>query len=139
MSLVEINWHPGRKELRGFGIAALVAGALISVLLYALKGLAIQWIVAIFAAGCAIFLSSLVSLKLTKAIYLGLILVTLPIGLVVSFLLLAAFYFLLISPLSLVFRLIGRDSLHRKFDARADSYWVTHRPPEDIERYFHQF
>ena len=139
MSLVEINWHPGRKELRGFGIAALVAGSLVSVLLYALKGLAIQWAAAIFAAGCVIFLGSLMSLKLTRTIYLGLILVTLPIGWVVSFLLLAAFYFLLITPLSLVFRLIGRDPLHRKFEPRADSYWVTHSPPEDVERYFHQF
>ena len=139
MSLLEINWHPGRKELRGFGIAALVAGALVSVLLYALKGLAIEWVAAIFAAGCAIFLSSLMSMKLTRAIYLGLVLVTLPIGWVVSFVLLAVFYFLLISPLSLVFRLIGRDPLHRKFDAGTDSYWVTHRSPEDLERYFHQF
>ncbi len=61
-----------------------------------------------------------------------------PIGFVVSFILLAAFYFLLLTPVALVFRLIGRDALGRRFDAVAPSYWVPHKPSEDMRRYFHQ-
>jgi hypothetical protein len=139
MSLIEINLHPSRKELRNFATIALIASAIISLLLYVLKGLAIQWVAIIFAAGFIIFISSLVSIKITRIIYLSLILVTFPIGYVVSFILLAAFYFLLLTPLGLFFRLIGRDSLCRKFDLNAKSYWLSRQSPKNLDSYFHQF
>ncbi len=139
MSFVEINWHPKRKQLQNFGKIALVATAVISLLLYLLKGMAIQWALIIFAVGLIIFLSSVISLRLTKGIYVILTAVTFPIGLVVSFTLLATFYFLLLAPLGLLFRLTGRDVLGRKFDSTAESYWQQRKPPESDEYYFHQF
>jgi len=139
MSLVEINWHPKRKQLRSFGKIALIIMAIISVLLYLLKGVAIPWVLAIFAVGFFIFLSSIVSLRLTRAIYVIMMAVTFPIGLVVGFTLLSAFYFLLLAPLGLLFRLTGRDVLGRKFDPTAKSYWQQRKPPESFEYYFHQF
>ncbi|MBW8041613.1 MAG: hypothetical protein FVQ85_16680 [Planctomycetes bacterium] len=139
MSLIEINWNPNHKELRKFGIISLIASVLIPLLLYVLKGLGIQWAVLIFVIGLIIFLSSMISFKVTRLIYLCLILVTMPIGLVVSFTLMAIFYFLLLTPLGLLFRLMGRDVLGRKFDSSTDSYWVIRRPPDSLDRYFHQF
>jgi hypothetical protein len=139
MSLIEINLHPSRKELRNFAAIALIASAIISLLLYVLKGLAVQWVAIIFAAGFIIFISSFVCLKITRIIYLSLILVTFPIGYVVSFILLAAFYFLLLTPLGLFFRLIGRDSLCRKFDLNAKSYWLSRQSPKNLDSYFHKF
>jgi hypothetical protein len=137
--MVEINWDPNPKELRYFGIIALIATALISLVLYLLKDLGIQWILIITGTGFTIFLCSLISGKLTRMIYIGLTLVTLPIGWVVSFLLLAIFYFLILTPLGLAFRLIGRDPLHRNFNSKAESYWLRRNPPNTIDRYFHQF
>ncbi len=139
MSLVEIDWNPKSKQLQSFGKIALVASAVISLLLYLLKGVAIQWVLIIFAFGFITFIISMISLKLTKMIYLGMTLVTLPIGWVVSFILLSAFYFLLLAPLGLIFRLIGRDPLCRKFDPNAKSYWLSRQPPKGPEQYFHQF
>ena len=139
MSLAEINWHPSRKELRTFAIIALIAAILIALLLWKFRGLGIQWAMVIFSLGMAILVSSLLSLRLTRVIYLGFILVTLPIGLLVSFLLLAIFYFGILTPLALMFRLIGRDTLHRKFDRDAESYWITHRQPDNLDRYYNQF
>jgi hypothetical protein len=139
MSLVEINWYPNRKQLQNFGIIALVASAIICLLLYLLKGIAIQWVLTIFAAGFIIFASSMISLRLTRMIYVCLVAVTFPIGLVVSFTLLMAFYFLLFTPLGFIFRLMGRDPLRRKFDPTAESYWLQRNPPENPERYFQQF
>lgn len=139
MSMVEINWNPRPKELHNFGIIALIATAVISLLLYLIKDLGTQWIVIITGIGFAIFLCSLISGKLTRMIYLGLTLVTLPIGWVVSFILLAIFYFLILTPLGFVFRLIGRDSLQRNFNSKAESYWLRRNPPNTIDRYFHQF
>jgi hypothetical protein len=139
MSFVEINWHPKQKQLQSFGKIALIATAVISLLLYVLKGTAIQWALIIFAVGLIIFLSSVISLRLTSWIYVVLTAVTFPIGLVVSFMLLATFYFLLLTPLGLLFRLTGRDVLGRKFDPSAESYWQQRKPPESAERYYHQF
>jgi hypothetical protein len=139
MSLIEVNWCPKQKELRNFAIIALIASLLIACLLYVLKGVKIQWAVIIIVAGFGIFLSSFVSPKLTRIIYLGLILVTFPIGWTISMILLTAIYFLLITPLGLFFRLLGRDSLCRKFDPAAKSYWLARRQPESLDRYFHQY
>jgi hypothetical protein len=139
MSLIEIDWNPKNKQLQNFGKIALAATFIISFLLYLLKGVAIQWVLIICAFGIIIFIISKISLKLTKLIYLGMILLTMPIGWVVSFILMAAFYFLLLAPLGLFFRLIGRDPLYRKFDPTAKSYWMSRRSPKGLEQYFHQF
>jgi hypothetical protein len=139
MSLIEINWYPKQKELRNFAIIALIASLLIATLLYVLKGVRIEWAIVIIAAGLGIFLSSFISLKLTRIIYLGLILATFPIGWAISMILLTAFYFLLITPLGLLFRLLGRDPLYRKSDSAAKSYWLPRREPDNLDRYFHQY
>lgn len=34
-----------------------------------------------------------------------------------------------IIPMALIFRLIGKDPLHRKFDAGAETYWIRRAPP----------
>jgi len=139
MSLIEIDWNPKSKQLRNFGKIALAATVIISLLLYLLKGIAIKWLLIIVAFGLMVFIISLISLKLTKVIYLGMILLTMPIGYAVSFIVLALFYYLLLAPLGLVFRLIGRDPLYRRFDPAAKSYWLARRPPKGLEQYFHQF
>ena len=139
MSLIEVNWNPSHKQLRNFGVVALIATPLISLLLYLIKGVLIYWISAILAVGVIIFLSSRISLRITKVFYLFLMTAAAPIGFVVSITLLAIFYFLLLMPLGLLFRLIGRDPLCRRFDPKVDSYWIVHRQPESLDRYFHQF
>ncbi len=139
MSLIEIDWNPKSKQLQNFGKIALAASVIISVLLYLLKGVAIQWLLIILAFGFLVFIISMISLKLTKIIYLGMILLTMPIGWVVSFIVLAAFYYLLLTPVGFIFRLVGRDPLYRRFDPAAKSYWMSRRPPKGLEQYFHQF
>lgn len=139
MSMIEINWNPKKKELRTFGIAALAAAALLSLLLYLLKHPAIHWIVIINSLGIIVFLCSLVSARVTRIIYLGMTLLTYPIGFAISFLILAAFYFLIITPVGFVFRLTGKDPLLRNFDHSAKSYWLKRQPPDKLERYYHQF
>ncbi len=139
MFLTEINWHPSRKELRTFAIIALIAATIVALLLCRFKGLGIRWGTAIISLGAAILLSSFVSLRLTRLIYLGLTIATLPIGVLISFVLLAAFYFGIITPLAVIFRLIGRDPLHRTFERDAGSYWIAHRKTDNPDRYFDQF
>lgn len=139
MSLVSVNWNPSHKDLNGFRWISVIATLSIAVLLYTLKGVDVRWCAAIVAFGALIWLSGLVSLALTRYVYVALVAVTLPIGFVVSLILMSAFYFGLITPVGLIFRLIGRDVLCRKFDPKASSYWVPHQQTKKVERYFQQF
>ena len=137
--MVTINWNPDKKFLRTFGIIALLAAICIFFVLYLIKGLSFQISMIVFITGVIIFILSRVSLTVTRLIYLGLTLITLPIGLAVSFVVLAIFYFLILTPLALFFRLIGRDLLGLKFKTNAKSYWEKRSGTESVERYFHQF
>jgi len=139
MSLIDINFNPDKKKLRLFGIAALVAATVISLFLYQFKGLNLKWVVPVFTAGFVIFTLSLISVRLTRMIYIVLTAITMPVGIVVSFIVLTIFYFLLLVPLALVFRIAGRDPLCRKFEPGAKSYWQRRQRTEDSEHYFHQF
>ena len=139
MSLMEIEWHPTGRQLRVFGVSGLLASIVAAVVLLLAWGVALFWALLVLAAGAAIFLCSLISPRAARILYIGLTVVAMPIGMVVSLVLLAGFYFLLLTPLAIVFRLMGRDPLHRRFDPTAESYWVPHRPSETMERYFHQF
>jgi len=139
MALMEVEWHPSGRQLRVFGVSGLVASILAALVLVFIWGAAVFWALAAVVAGTGIFLCSLLSPTAARWLYIGLTLVAMPIGLVVSFVLLAAFYFLLLTPLALVFRLIGRDSLHRRYEPDVKSYWVDHKPSENMERYLHQF
>jgi len=139
MALMEIEWHPSGRQLRVFGISGLVASILAALILHFAWGVGGVWPWIVVAAGAGIFLCSLISQAATRLLYVGLTLVAMPIGFVVSYILLGAFYFLLLTPIALFFRLIGRDSLRRKYEPQAESYWVAHKPTENMERYLHQF
>lgn len=139
MALMEIEWHPSDRQLRVFGLSGLAASILAALILHFAWGLAAIWMLAVVMAGAVIFLCSLISPAVARVLYIGLTLVAMPIGLVVSFVLLAAFYFLILTPLAMVFRLIGRDALCRRHEPDAESYWVAHKPNDNMERYLHQF
>lgn len=45
-----------------------------------------------------------------------------------AFLLVALVFFLVLSPVALVLRWLGRDTLGRRFLPGADSYWIARDP-----------
>ena len=139
MSLIETDWHPERKKVRGFGVTALIASVFVSFALYFLKGVGLEWVLVIFVAGAVIFAACLLSQRIGRVIYVGLIAVTMPIGLAVSFVVMALFYYFLLTPVGLVFRLTGRDILHRKFDPNAETYWRVRQRQRNLGSYFRQF
>jgi hypothetical protein len=139
MSLIEINFRPEKKQLRSFGIIALIACALIFAFLLLYKKVAFPLSAVPLFIGIIIFFSSLFSYRLTRLFYLALMFFALPFGLVISFLLMTAFYLLIITPMALLFRIIGRDALHRSFDKKEQTYWIAHKQCDSNERYFRQF
>lgn len=138
MAIIKTNWNPGTRDLRVFGIAALVLTALLSVLLYIFKDLPMGVACGIAGFGIFTFACSLVLPGIARLIYRVLMAITLPIGVVVSFLLMAVLYYLVITPLGMVFGVIGRDALRLRRSANAASYWVPRKRQRELKRYFHQ-
>ena len=145
--LVEINFNPDTKTLRQFGVIAFVGFGILAALAYYERllfsfglGEARMPVVTVFAAvGSIALLSSLVAPKANRILYVGLTLVAFPIGLVLSYVIMAALFFAVIGPIAVVFRLFGRDSMHRDYDPNASTYWQAAKPPRDKESYFHQY
>ena len=148
MALVNVNWNPDGKQLRMFGLAGLVAfgalGAWVffrqSLIGFELAGATARivayglWALAAFCG-----LAAAAAPKAVWPLYLLLTVVALPIGFVLSYVILAVLFFGIFTPMALFFRLIGRDVLCRKFDRAAETYWVRKDPTPETRRYFRQF
>lgn len=145
--MIEINLRPDERTLRHFGWIALCGFSLLAmtawfeVFLFAAGlGGARETVVGAFA-GLAGF-SAVASVFYPKAnlpIYLGLTLLSYPIGFVLSYVIMATLFYLVISPVGLFFRLTGRDPLNRRFDLEASTYWSDSRPRRSKDSYFRQF
>jgi len=139
MSVVQINRHPTLRQLRQFGwiwmafvtfFGAVAWFKLDSPVLA--RGL---WVAAIGVPvlGWAVP-------KFMRFVFLGMSYLAWPIGFVVSHLVLAGVYYLVLTPIGLLMRLFGYDSMKRTFDREATSYWVPRSPDEvDPKRHFRQF
>lgn len=145
--LVQLNLRPDVKQLRQFGLIALGAFAVIGGVILWRGGLFgldlgsaarpmayVLWALGVVSAGF-----SLVLPKANRPLFVVLALVAYPIGLVVSHVVLALLFFGILTPVALVFRLIGRDPLERRFEPERESYWVDVPEVSDTESYFRQF
>ena len=56
-----------------------------------------------------------------------------------GYLLLVIIFYLIVTPLGLVMRMLGRDPMQRKFDRSAASYWIERPQHDETARYFRQF
>ncbi len=147
MPLIEINRHPDPKQLRTFGLAGLVSFCLLAgwvlwrhsifeIHLGATAQTAVS--AALLAAGAACGVLAFAAPAALKPLFIGLSLVGAPIGLAVSFLVMAFLYYGLLTPIGLYFRLTGRDALERKFEPGRPTYWVEREPTPPLKQYFRQ-
>jgi hypothetical protein len=74
-----------------------------------------------------------------KPIFVGWMYASFPIGFVVSHIVIGVIFYLVITPIGLMMRLFGRDTMYRSFDREAATYWVSHDPGLDRARYLRQF
>lgn len=74
-----------------------------------------------------------------RLVYAGAMRVTFPIGYVVSRLVLAVLFFLVITPVGVAFRLAGRDCLWIARRPPGESYWQPKPAASDAASYLRQF
>lgn len=136
MSLVEIIWNPSDRQLRQFGLVALVALPLAG---WVWGGVGTGLFCATIAAGALAAVVGLVCPRLLKPLFLALSLAAAPIGLIVSELAMLLIFVVVFLPIGLVFRLLGRDPLARRLDRQAASYWEPKKPSAGPASYLRQW
>ncbi len=138
MTIADFNIKPSAKMLREFGIIALFGFGLVGALL-GLKWDAWTASYVLWALGAVSFVLAFVQPKLLLPLYVVLMVVAFPIGFVISNVILLALYFGLFTPFSMVFRLIGRDTMKRKFEPEAESYWIKRTGSTPASQRFKQY
>jgi len=60
-----------------------------------------------------------------RLLYVAVMTATLPIGYVLSHIVLGVVFYGLLTPIGLAMRAVGLDPMHRKIDRSAKSYWIA--------------
>ena len=147
MKMIELDFNPDARTLRQFGLIALVAFPLVSGICYWRGGLfGFDFGAATLAVSGGLLGLGLVAGLLAwlapgavRPLYVGLLCITAPIGFVLSYVILGVLFYLVITPLGLMLRLVRYDPLKREFEREAETYWVEVEPRASTESYFRQF
>ena len=99
-----------------------------------------QGVVTQVMAGAAILFGvpGLLVPTLIRPIYTGWMIAAFPIGWTVARLVLGIVFFLVVTPIAFVFRLMGRDALHRRRAAPA-TYWKDKPQASGLSDYLRQY
>jgi|CZKI01.1.fsa_nt_gi hypothetical protein len=136
MSLIRINRNPSGRQLLVFGVAWLV---LLGLFGWQTWPRGRHWAAeAAWALAALVPLAGLISRRFLRLVYLALSYATFPLGFVVSRVILALVYYLAVTPIGLTMRLFHYDPLSRRFDPKAQSYWIRRDGTKPPESYFQQ-
>ncbi len=136
--LIEIDSQPSSRQLYWFGFLLGV--------FWALAGGMVRWrldapgvAIVIWSAGGVLSVLYWAVPAWRRSIYLGWLYAVFPVGWAVSHGLLAMVYFLVITPMGLVKRLVKGDPLGRTPDPAVSSYWTPRGREKPFQRYFRQY
>jgi hypothetical protein len=135
--MIAIQWNPSTKQLRQFaGIWFPAFCGLVGWSIGHKTGhwseVEIGWVLA-----GVVSVGGLVLPALIRPIFVGLILLTFPIGWVVSHLLLGLIFYGLVTPMGYILRISGHDPLQLKKPG-GNSVWKTSVGKTDATRYLRQ-
>jgi hypothetical protein len=143
MSFVKLNWRPGKKELRAFGAIFLTGFVLVGALKYFWPweflitrdeelGLILMGI------GILVGVIALTGHRVALPLYWAWIGIAYVLGNIMSRIIVAVIFYLVVTPLGLFGRMLGRDRLQLK-KPKCESYWRELSMPKSTEQYERQF
>ncbi|MEI6655908.1 MAG: SxtJ family membrane protein [Verrucomicrobiota bacterium] len=138
MQWSDIPLDPSRKVLRQFAALWLGCFLALGASEYFVRHRPLLGLV-LAAAAVVVGLPGLLRPQLLRWIFVTWMVVAFPIGWCLSMLLLLLLYFLVFTPVALLFRLRGRDWLGRKPAPQRQSFWEPKHTPQDVRSYFRQF
>ena len=129
---------PSTRQLREFAAIGAIILCVLAIWLFASRGsLALA---ACYAAGAVVAgWLGLARPRWFAPLFTTWLVLTFPIAWIVSTCVLAIIFYALVTPLGLLFRLMGRDVLDRRLRSDQNSYWQTKHAAENPERYLRQF
>ena len=138
--MIKLDLKPEERVVRQFAWIAVLGLPLLS--WFVLRSVAtFEWSNAVFLTVAAVGVSQLGLYLLgvrvvSRALFLGLSVLLLPLGFVISHALIAVIYYLVFTPLALVLRMTGRDVIGKRLDRGAASYWHHRDGRRPLSSYF---
>ena len=147
MAIVDINWNPTRKELRWFaglliifcGIVAWMVNESSQPVASTFPRVISPFAIAIAVAGAVIGITGLARPDWVRFVYVAWMVAVSPIAFVVSNLIVAIVFYLVVAPIGFAMKIVRRDALHLEFRDETTSYWQEKQMPKDPRRYFRQY
>lgn len=123
-------------EWRKFALVFALAGAVVLGLSWR-----IGWVADVgFQAGLLLLIVGLLAGSLrprwVRPIYRGAMTASFHVGQVMGRVLLVVFFFLLVTPMGILLRWLGKDLLHLRRNAQRTTYWEPARPEGSLDRLF---
>lgn len=138
MAVLDVNWNPADKQVRQFALLlALMLAGLAGWLGW--KSHPAAWAAGAGAAAVAAGLIGVFRPGWMRVVYVVWMAAVFPIGWLVSHLLLAAIYYLVITPIGVMMRMCGYDPMQRRLDRQATTYWKPRKDTDEPKRYFKQY
>ena len=133
----DLPLSPDETTLRRFAGLCLLAFGGLAGYEYLIRGrVAVAAVLAVLAA--TIGPIGLIRPRMVRPVFVGWIIAAFPIGFVFSTVLLALFYYGLMTPLGLILRLSGRDPLRLRRRTESSTYWTPKPAVTDVRRYLRE-
>jgi len=137
MKWTNLPLKPTPRVLRQFAAAWLVFFLAVAAQQMFLRSRATA--AGVLGAIALIGLVGLVKPSAVRWLFVGATVAAFPFGWVVTQVVLAVMFYVVLTPLALVFRWRGRDELQLRPKPEQTSFWVTRHPERDVRRYLKQF
>ena len=134
MAFVEINWNPPQRDLRVFSGLLIAFSGFIA---WKFDSALVTQIA--ISVGVTLGLVGLIVPPVVRWLYVGWMVAVSPIAFVVSNLILAFVFYVVVWPLACLMRLKHRDALRLKVDRSVSTYWLPRETQRDPRRYFRQY
>jgi hypothetical protein len=140
----DINWRPDRQDCRAFAKSVVIGFPMIAVTFAVLvrwqTGVWAEWPWWLGVIGFTLGVVCGLCPPFAKLVYVAWHALGGAVGFVVSNLLLVATFYLIVTPIGLVLRCVGKDPLERRIDRDAQSYWKDEeKRVDDAQEYFRPF
>ena len=138
-TMIQINKNPSKRQLRLFAALGFPGFSIVIALLLIFRFDKPQVAGPLLVVALAISILGFVNTRFMRLVYLGMVYATYPIGFVMSHVLLAVVYFVVITLIGALMRLLGKDPMNRDLDPTVETYWIDKEPDSDPDRYFRQY
>lgn len=129
---------PSQAELRWFGLILLAVFGVIGLLVRAQGGEAAP--IALWTVGGVLAIAYYAVPALRRPLHGAWMRLVYPLSWLISHLLLGGIYFLVLTPLGVLMRILGHDPLRRRPPpSGTPSYWLVQRSSDEAASYYRKF